>query len=78
VGGFSLPEEIEPMEIIDRLKGTIEKGWKMYREQMRGEIHHEGHKEAFTAFLEQVSKMVYRDLKGLQERVPGKRERMAH
>ena len=37
VGSFSLPEEIEPMEIIDRLKGPIEKGQKMYREEMRGE-----------------------------------------
>jgi len=77
VGNFSLPEEIEPMEIIDRLKGPIEKGQKMYREQMRGDVHPDGHEEAFAVFLEQVSKIVYRDLKGLQERVPAKREKMA-
>jgi hypothetical protein len=76
VGNFSLPEEIEPMGIIDRLKGPIEKGQKMYREQMRGDVHPDGHEEAFAAFLEQVSKIVYRDLKGLQERVPAKREKM--
>jgi HD-like signal output (HDOD) protein len=73
VGNFSLPEEIEPMEIIDRLKGTIEKYQKKYRDQMRGEIHPEGNKEAFSAFLEHVSGKVYRDLKGLRERVPLKR-----
>ncbi len=76
MGSFSLPEEIEPVEIIDRLKGTIEKGQKIYREEMRGEIHPEGHEEAFSVFLEQASKTVYRDLKGLQERVPEKREKM--
>lgn len=76
VGSFLLPEEIEPMEIIDRLKGPIEKGQKMYREERRGEVHPEGHEEAFAVFLEQVSKIVYRDLKGLQERVPEKREKM--
>jgi len=71
VGNFLLPEEIEPMEIIDRLKGTIEKGQKIYRERMRKEsIRPKGHQEVFSALLEQASGLVYRDLKGLQERVP--------
>ena len=59
MGKFSLPEDIEPMEIIDRLKGTIEQCQKRYREQMRGEIHPDGNREAFSAFLEHVSGKVY-------------------
>lgn len=73
VGKFSVPEEMEPMEIIDRLKGTIEKCQRRYREQTRGEINPEGKNEAFSAFLEQAAEKVHRDLKGLRERVPMKR-----
>jgi len=69
VAKFSLPEEMESMEIVDRLKGTIEKGQKIYRQNLRKElIRPEEQQQAFSALIKQASELVYHDLKGLRER----------
>ncbi|MBW1739155.1 MAG: HDOD domain-containing protein [Deltaproteobacteria bacterium] len=74
VSRFALPEDMESSEIVDRLKGTIQKGRDMYREGMRDEMLSKGYKEVFTLLLEQASSLVYRGLKGFQERVSQKRD----
>jgi len=71
IDNFVLPEEMNPLEIIDRLKGTIEEGQKIYREGVKREMRSKGYQEIFPALLEQASSLVYRDLKkDLQEKVP--------
>ena len=72
VGQFKLPEEMEPVEIVDRLRGTVLEGRKRYRKAIEGSIHDKGYREAFVDLLSDVSGMVYRDLKVfLKERMPG-------
>ncbi len=69
VGDFVLPEEIEPLEIIDRLKKTIRKSQKICRKEMKTKIRSKGYMEVFPSLLEQASDLVCRDLKKiLQER----------
>jgi HD-like signal output (HDOD) protein len=69
VGDFVLPEEMEPLEIIDRLKETIRKGREICREKVRIEMRDKGYNKVFPLLLEQASALVCRDLKkNLQER----------
>ncbi len=63
VGDFVLPEEMEPLEIIDRLKETIRKGREICREKVRIEMRDKGYNKVFPLLLEQASALVCRDLK---------------
>ncbi|MCJ7615367.1 MAG: HDOD domain-containing protein [Desulfobacterales bacterium] len=63
VGDFVLPKEMEPLEIIDRLKETIRKGREMCLEKVRIEMRDKGYNKVFPSLLEQASNLVYRDLK---------------
>ena len=66
---FVLPEEMEPLEIIDRLKETIRKGREICREEVRIEMQDKGYNKVFPSLLEQASDLVYKNLKKiLQER----------
>ena len=69
VDDFVLPEEMEPLEIIDRLKETIRKGREICREEVRIEMQDKGYNKVFPSLLEQASDLVYKNLKKiLQER----------
>jgi HD-like signal output (HDOD) protein len=68
VGKFKLPEDMEYSEIIERLKGTVQKGREIYQAGMRAEMQSTGYKEAFTKLLEEASSLVGKSLKGFQER----------
>ncbi len=69
-GFFALPAKIDPLEIMNQLRGTIEKGREIYREGMKTKPQSKGHMEVFAELLEQVSGLIYRGLKGFKERVP--------
>jgi HD-like signal output (HDOD) protein len=68
VGKFKLPEDMAYSEIIEHLKGTVQKGREMYQAGMRAEMQSKGYKEVFTKQLEEASSLVSKDLKGFQER----------
>jgi len=73
VDNFILPEEMGQQEIRDRLKSTIEEGQTKCRELLRTGMQskgYRGYREIFPDLLQKASKLVYRDLKGLIERVP--------
>ncbi len=70
VGDFILPEEMEPLEIIDRLKETIREGQEIYREEVRIEMRDKGYNKVFPSLLKRASALVCRDLKKiLHERI---------
>lgn len=69
VGKFRLPEDMEYSEIIDRLKGTVQRGREMYKAGMRAEMQSKGYEEAFIGLLEEASDLVSKALIGFQERV---------
>ena len=70
VGRFKLPEDMDYAYIVDRLKGTVQKGREMYQAGMRAEMQPKGYKEAFIGLLEEASSLVSKSLKGFQERFP--------
>ncbi|NVM22615.1 MAG: hypothetical protein HWN68_12660 [Desulfobacterales bacterium] len=63
VDGFALPEEMNSMEIIDLLQGTIEEGEVILERALRAEMRDEGYQEVFEALLRQVSHLVHKDLR---------------
>ena len=63
VGKFQLPEELEPTEIADRLKGTVKQGRERYRKAVEEGMHSKSFRETFTALLTQAGDLVSRDLK---------------
>jgi len=63
VGRFKLPEDIDPMAIVDRLRGTVNEGRKQYRKAFKDGIHGKGYREAFVDLLAEASHLVRRDLK---------------
>jgi len=68
VGKFNLPKDMEYSEIIDRMKGTIQKGREIYKAGMRAEMQSKGYKDAFVELLEEASTLVAKGLIGFQER----------
>jgi len=68
VDSFELPE-MEPQEISNRLKGTIREGKKICLELLSIEMRSNGYRKVFPDLLQRVSKLVYKNLKGLNERV---------
>jgi len=70
VGQFKLPEDMAPMEIVDRLRGTVAEGRKRHRKAVEEKMHEKGYGEAFAELLADASHLIRRDLKVfLQERV---------
>jgi len=63
VGRFKLPEGMEIVEIIDRLRGTVSEGRKRYQKSIKEGMHEKGFKEAFVSLLAEASDLVSRDLK---------------
>jgi HD-like signal output (HDOD) protein len=63
VGRFRLPEEMEPMEIVDRLQGTITEGRKRCRKAIEEMMHEKGYRNAFVQVLAEASGLIVRDLR---------------
>ncbi|MBW2410827.1 MAG: HDOD domain-containing protein [Deltaproteobacteria bacterium] len=63
VGRFSLPKDMQPHELVERLSHTIREGNHMYREHVREEIRSKGYKEIFPQALDQAARLIERDLK---------------
>lgn len=69
VGRFKLPDVMDYTEILDRMKGTVQKGRERYQAGMRSDdIQLKTYKEVFTGLLEEASDSVSKGLKGFQER----------
>ena len=70
VAGFSLPEGMQPQELVEKLSDTIREGNGIYREYVKEEIRSKGYEEFFPQILDQAARLVERDLKKiLPERV---------
>ena len=63
VGRFSLPEDMQPHELVERLSDTIREGNAVYREHIKKEIRAKGYKEIFPSALDQAARLIERDLK---------------
>lgn len=63
VAEFSLPEKMEPMEIVERLNETVNVGREKYRKAVKEAMKTKGYKKAFATLLKQASILVFRDLK---------------
>lgn len=71
VGQFSLPEDIDTMDLYHMLRATVEQGKKNYREQLREQLRSSGYQEIFPALLQKATDLVANDLKAhLHQRVP--------
>ena len=71
VGGFSLPEDIKPPELVTLLQETIVTGKSKYRQHVRKALRSKGYAEIFPDFLVQASQSVTEGLKPhLPERHP--------
>ncbi len=63
VGQFSLPKDIEPMDLYHMLRATIEEGKKNYREQIQAQLRSSGYSEIFSSLLKQAGDLLIHDLK---------------
>ena len=63
VGRFSLPKDMQPHELVERLSHTIREGNNIYREHVKEEIRSKGYKEIFPQALDQAARLIERDLK---------------
>ncbi len=63
VSRFSLPEDVQPNELVETLSNTIREGNVIYREQVKEEIRSKGYEEFFPQVLDQAAQLVERDLK---------------
>lgn len=63
VGRFSLPRDMQPQELVERLSNTIHEGNGIYRDHVREEIRSKGYEEFFPQALDQASRLIERDLK---------------
>ena len=71
VAQFSLPEEVEPVDLYHMLQATAEEGKRNYREQVQAQIRSKGYDEIFPSLLEQSADLIFNDLRRhLHERVP--------
>jgi HD-like signal output (HDOD) protein len=70
VGNFSLPKDMEPMDLYHMLRVTVEEGKKNYREQVQSQLRSKGYSQIFLSLLEDAADLVSDDLKThLRERV---------
>ena len=71
VAQFSLPEEVEPVDLYHMLQATAEEGKRNYRQQVQAQIRSKGYDEIFPSLLEQSADLIFNDLRRhLHERVP--------
>ena len=63
VGRFSLPEDMQPQELVERLSNTIRAGNAIYRQNVKEEIRSKGYRDIFPQALDQAARLVERDLK---------------
>ena len=71
VAQFSLPEEVEPVDLYHMLQATAEEGKRNYREQVQAQIRSKGYDEIFPSLLEQSADLIFNDLTAhLHVRVP--------
>lgn len=63
VSRFSLPKDMQPQELVERLSNTIHEGNGIYRDHVREEIRSKGYEEFFPQALDQASRLIERDLK---------------
>lgn len=72
VGRFSLPEHTDPLEIVERLRGTVEEGRRSNRKKLEKRLYAGGGETMFVELLADASALVSRDLRVfLRERVIG-------
>ena len=70
VGRFSLPQEMEPMDLYHLFRAAIEEGKRNYREQVHSQIRLKGYSQIFPSLLAEAAELVTDDLKThLRERV---------
>jgi HD-like signal output (HDOD) protein len=70
VGHFSLPKDMEPMDLYHMLRVTVEEGKKNYREQIQSQLRSKGYSQIFLSLLEDAADLVSEDLRThLRERV---------
>ena len=70
VGNFSIPKDMEPMDLYQMLRATVEEGKKNYREQVQSQLRSKGYSQIFLSLLEDAADLVSDDLKNhLRERV---------
>ena len=70
VGNFSLPKDMEPMDLYQMLRATVEEGKKNYREQVQSQLRSKGYSQIFLSLLEDAADLVSDDLRThLRERV---------
>ena len=70
IAQFSLPEEVEPIDLYHMLRDTVNEGKRNYREQVQAQIRSKGYHEIFPSLLEQSADLIFNDLKThLPERV---------
>ena len=65
VGDFILPQEIEPLKIINQMEETIRKGQQICQKELITEIRFKGYIEVFPSLLKQTSNLVYKNLKNI-------------
>ena len=71
VAQFSLPEEVEPVDLYHMLQATAEEGKRNYRQQVQAQIRSKGYDEIFPSLLEQSADLIFNDLKRhLHVRIP--------
>ena len=62
VGQFSLPKDMEPMDLYHMLRVTVEEGKKNYREQVQSQLRSKGYSQIFLSLLEDAANLVTEDL----------------
>jgi HD-like signal output (HDOD) protein len=62
VGQFSLPKDMEPMDLYHMLRVTVEEGKKNYREQIQSQLRSKGYSQIFLSLLEDAANLVTEDL----------------
>jgi len=71
VAEFSLPEEKDPLDIVNEIKPAIQEAKKKYREEIGTEIISKGYRELFPSLLKHACEIIREGLKQLlEERIP--------
>ena len=63
VGGFSLPEGLEPEELTSRLTYAVENGRQGCREYLKAHLRAQGYAQIFPSLLQHASQRLHQDLK---------------
>ncbi|MBN1275881.1 MAG: HDOD domain-containing protein [Deltaproteobacteria bacterium] len=75
VADFSLPEESDPLDIVNEIRTTIQEAKKEYRKEVSTEIISRGYRELFPSMLKHACEVIRVGLSQLlRKRVPDKKE----